>query len=251
MKFYKLVQDNTIIGAINENNFWCFNPITNMLYPTLNSYGEYVNYNNSLYRDYWMKAPITDKFEYENILIEEITQNEYNVLVQAIENNEVIEEEVVEEETPPSLYSVPIEEEDPDITLEFIRSSKINEMSHVCNQIIENGCDVVLTDGENHHFSLTIQDQLNLITLSSMAASGMEAIPYHADGELCCFYTPQDIQLIIAAATNHKTYHTTYFNALKTYINSLENINDISNIYYGVQLPEEYQSDVLKALLAQ
>ena len=81
-----------------------------------------------------------------------------------------------------------------------------------------------------------------------MAANGMEMIPYHADGEICKFYSPDDINNIIEAATQYKIYHTTYYNALKNYVNSLDDINTIQQIEYGVVLPIEYQSDVLRAL---
>lgn len=58
------------------------------------------------------------------------------------------------------------------------------------------------TDGETHHFSLTTQDQLNLITLSAMVSQGAEQVPYHADGELCKFYSVSDMLAIINQATN-------------------------------------------------
>ena len=76
----------------------------------------------------------------------------------------------------------------------------------------------------------------------------MEAIPYHADGEVCRFYSNAEMQAIVARATAFKIYHTTYYNALKNYINSLETIEEIAAVTYGMPLPEEYQSDVLKSL---
>jgi len=76
----------------------------------------------------------------------------------------------------------------------------------------------------------------------------MEQIPYHADGELCKFYTPVEIKMIISEATKWKTYHTTYYNALKNYVKSLNDIHQIMEIQYGIELPEEYQSEVLKSL---
>ena len=81
-----------------------------------------------------------------------------------------------------------------------------------------------------------------------MAASGMEAIPYHADGEICRFYTNAEMQAIVSQATAYKIYHTTYYNALKNYINSLQTIEEIAAVTYGMELPEEYKSEVLKSL---
>ena len=60
-----------------------------------------------------------------------------------------------------------------------------------------------------------------------------------------------DINAILTAATAWKTYQVTYNNSLKKYINSLEKITDISAITYGIEIPVDYQSDVLKALLMQ
>lgn len=81
-----------------------------------------------------------------------------------------------------------------------------------------------------------------------MAQAGTGAIPYHADGQICRFYTAAEINQIVSAATQFKIYQTTYYNALKNYINSLDTIEEIAAITYGTSLPEEYKSEVLKAL---
>ena len=46
-------------------------------------------------------------------------------------------------------------------------------------------------------------------------------------------------------------YQTTYFNSLKMYINGMTDKDDVLNVKYGVEIPEGYQSDVLKLLLAR
>ena len=139
-----------------------------------------------------------------------------------------------------------IEEVPPDpnevITVEYVRNKKIAEMNTICSKAIQDGFDVKLSDDASHHFSLTEQDQLNLITLSTMIAS---------DGEPCIFYPVEDITAILNAATSWKTYHVTYNNSLKMYINALDNISDISAITYGIEIPVDYQSDVLRVLLMQ
>ena len=73
-------------------------------------------------------------------------------------------------------------------------------------------------------------------------------LPYHADGEEVNFYAAEEIEEIAEAANAHKIYHTTYYNALKAYINALSTIEEIGAIEYGVEIPEEYKTDVLKAL---
>ena len=81
------------------------------------------------------------------------------------------------------------------------------------------------------------------------SAETEQLIPYHADGEQSMFYTAEEIKQIIATANAFKTYHTVYFNSLKSYINSLTTIEEVSAITYGVPIPTEYQTEVLKVLL--
>ena len=114
--------------------------------------------------------------------------------------------------------------------------------------MITTGFDIVLSDGKTYHFSLTLQDQLNLITSSQMVSDGAEEIPYHADGELCKYYASIDMKKIIAKANDFKTYHVAYFNSLKAYINSLRSIDKVAAISYGDGIPSKYQSEVYIAL---
>jgi len=79
-------------------------------------------------------------------------------------------------------------------------------------------------------------------------AQTQELIPYHADGEACIFYTAEEITNIVAQATAFKIYHTTYHNALKAYVNSLNTVEAIRAVEYGMPIPEEFQTDVLKAI---
>lgn len=83
-----------------------------------------------------------------------------------------------------------------------------------------------------------------------MIQSGETIIPYHADGELCRYYSAEDISKVINFATEFKTYHTTYYNSLKAYIQSIQSKEVIHTITYGMNIPVEYQSDILKAILA-
>lgn len=241
MQYYKLILENTIIGAITSNNFIYYSPVAQCYLRCDENKGEYISYKGQLYRTTWMR-PIVIQEEFIEVQVTEISYAEYQLLEQAIINNEVIEaddDEPIEE---------PIDIEIDDETLDFIRASKINEMSYICRRTIETGFDLELR-GENHHFSLDTQDQLNLISLSAMAQT-QSMIPYHADGEMCIFYTAEEMNEIVETATAFKVYHTTYYNALKGYINALDTIEAISAIEYGTPIPEEYKSDVLRMLEA-
>jgi len=59
-------------------------------------------------------------------------------------------------------------DDEPDMIVEFMRASKRREMNNACHATIEAGFDLTLRN-ETRHFSLTTQDQLNLMSLSTMA----------------------------------------------------------------------------------
>lgn len=243
--YYKLISGTNIVGIATSIDFRKFQKKHKLILICDEQSAQYVQYKDILYHDNWMLPITSDLYEYESAEVIQIDEQEYNTLKVALETEDEI---VIEPETPV--------EEEPEyvghnevITVDYVKSVKIAEMSNICNKVITNGFDVFLNDNNLHHFSLTTQDQLNLITLSSMVASGEEQIPYHADGELCRFYSAEDINTITSAATQFKTYQISYFNALKAYIESLDDMNEIGAITYGIDIPAEYQSDVLKVLL--
>lgn len=247
MNYYKLINGENFVGIASQLDFREYQKKHNILLACEEETAQYVQSDDELYHANWMKPVITDRFPYTTVEMISIDEEEYNTLREAIEAGKdiVVEPDNPTEEDP--LPTDPIEE----ITVEYVKNVKISEMNNTCNKVITNGFDTVLSDGEAHHFSLTTQDQLNLITLSTLVESGENAIPYHADGELCKFYSAEDIETIITMATSFKTYHVSYFNALRAYIESLDTIEAIKAITYGTPIPEEYQSEVLKVLNAQ
>lgn len=242
MKYYKLVLDDKIIGAVSSDNFIKFSPVTQSFLRSNESEGEFITWNGLIYRDTWM-APIRFRVDFIQVLALETSEEEYNIYVEALKINDAIEYEHQEEDPYPDIpYVDPLDQE----SVEFIRTSKINEMSYNCRKAIEQGFDLDIR-GETYHFSLTTQDQLNLMSLGAMAQTS-DLIPYHADGETCMFYTAEEINQIISAMNARKIYHTTYYNALKDYINSLETIEEIASITYGTPIPDEYKSEALKVI---
>ena len=97
---------------------------------------------------------------------------------------------------------------------------------------------------------MTEHDQLNLFGKQVQLAAGAEQLEYHSDGQPCRYYSAADMQTIIAAAMQHVSYHTTYCNAVNMWIAGCESTEEVQAIYYGADVPEEYQSDVLKAYIA-
>lgn len=132
-----------------------------------------------------------------------------------------------------------------DYDLEQIRTLKKSEISDACEQTIYNGVDVEMSTG-TQHFSLTEKDQINIFGLQATIESGETQIEYHSDGNPCIYYSVEDIQKLIAAAMGFVKYNTTYCNSLNVWISKETNAQTISEMYYGMEIPEEHQSEVLK-----
>lgn len=130
-----------------------------------------------------------------------------------------------------------------------IKATKLKEISKKCEDTIYNGVDVKMPDG-TYHFSLTEKDQLNLFGLQAKISAGQTALEYHADGQPCKYYSVEDIQKLITAAMTFVSYNTTYCNSLNMWIKAETDSTVIESIYYGIDIPETYQSDVLKKYLS-
>ena len=142
------------------------------------------------------------------------------------------------------------EEKKPETLKEF-KTAKKQEISQACEQIIYAGISVTLADSTVEHFALTEHDQLNLFGKQAQLATGAEQLEYHSDGKPCRYYSATDMQTIIAAAMQHVSYHTTYCNALNMWVAGCETAEELQQIYYGADVPEQYQSEVLKTYLLE
>lgn len=155
-----------------------------------------------------------------------------------------------------SVYIEPVEPEPepvPEPTLDEVKEAKVAEMNKAQQDTIQSGVDVTLTDGSTEHFTLTEHDQTSLVGLQTQVASGEENIPWHTSDETkhCKFYSNVDMAKITATAMAFVTWHVTYFRDLRIYIRSLENKEEVEQVAYGMYIPEAYQSEPLKAMLAQ
>lgn len=176
--------------------------------------------------------------EFENVILMEFEGVEtYLALVNALNENQYVKEP--EDEQPGNSQDI-----------ELVREAKLKNMSRACEQIITNGFDIVLSDGVSHHFSLEMADQIMISILAGKAMAGEKQLPWHANGEACQFWSAEDIIAINTAMESLITFHQTYFNSLKMYILSLNDLTEITNINYGCEIPLEYQSDVLKVLMS-
>lgn len=153
-----------------------------------------------------------------------------------------------------SVYQEPVPTPEPepyDPPLSDLQAAKKAEMAADCERLIYSGISVTLADGSTEHYALTIEDQLNLFGKQSQLAAGASQLEYHADGKPCRYYNAADMQAIINAALQHVSYHTTYCNAINMWIIGCQTAEELNAIFYGADVPEQYQSDVLKVYLAQ
>lgn len=133
-------------------------------------------------------------------------------------------------------------------TLEEIKAKKVTEMNDAQQATIQNGLDIALSSGTVEHFTLTDHDQTSLMGLQTLVAQGVENIPWHTSDqtEHCKYYSNADMAIITSKALQFVTFHVTYFRDLRIYVRALEDKEAVSNVFYGMSIPEKYQSDVLK-----
>lgn len=125
-------------------------------------------------------------------------------------------------------------------------SQKKSELSTECEKIIVAGVDV-----GDAHYSLTIEDQANILAWMAVAQTG-KAVPYHQDGQPCRIYTAEEFMEVANAAVAFKTAQTTYCNLLMRQVEAMTDVDEVKAVKYGVtQLEGEYaeQYQVIMASL--
>ena len=94
--------------------------------------------------------------------------------------------------------------------------------------------------------------QTSLVGLQGQVAAGEQNIPWHTsdEEEHCKFYSNADMAKITATAMEYVTWHVTYFRDLRIYIRALTENEEVEKVTYGMSIPEEYQSEPLKTMIA-
>ena len=235
--FFKAIKDDIVVDVYDHLQYVKFNPKAKMILRCKkeeNPEGIIQRNGEKIYQvEGWPKLP----GEYEMVsLVEFDAKDVYDGLLAALNENELVEEPKEE---------IVIDTQD----LELAREGKIIAMSNMCEKSIMDGFDIKLSDGESHHFSLEVTDQIMISVLAQKVLVGETNLPWHADGEPCRFWPAQDILAINSAMEKLVTYHQTYFNSLKMYILSIEDFVTLNDISYGCKIPEKYQSDVYKVII--
>ena len=106
-------------------------------------------------------------------------------------------------------------------------SQKKSELSAECEKTIVAGVDV-----GDAHYSLTIEDQANILALTPLAQAG-NSVFYHSDSNMCCEYSPDEFNKIVNAVTAHKTLQTTYCNLLMRQVEEMSDVEEVKAVEYG------------------
>lgn len=123
------------------------------------------------------------------------------------------------------------------ISAEDIIPTKKEELSKACEATIVAGVDV-----GDKHYSMTIEDQANILAWMAVAQTG-KSIPYHSDGQPCRVYTAEEFMTVANAAVTFKTAQTTYCNLLMRQVEEMTDAEEVKAVAYGVtQLNEKYQA---------
>lgn len=155
-----------------------------------------------------------------------------------------------------SVYVAPIipepEEPEPYVpTLEEIKEFKKQEIRSAYQMTKALGVDVELSTGIEH-FPLTDEDITFLMGKQfelSASSSSSEAVSYQDSENRCKFYSRDDMQAIIQTALQFVNFQTTYRNNLCEWVDECQEKDEIEEITYGCEIPEQYQNDVLKSYL--
>ena len=130
--------------------------------------------------------------------------------------------------------------------IENVISQKKSELSAECEKAIIAGVDV-----GNAHYSLTIEDQDNILALTPLAQAG-NSVFYHQDGEMCREYASDEFLAVVNAATVFKTLQTTYCNLLMRQVEAMTDAEEVRAVKYGVtELTGEFAEryEMIKATL--
>lgn len=211
MKYYKIIKNKEFIGVGTTLNLRRFQKKHEIILICDETQVQYIQLGDVLYRADWMWPENTDSVKYKVADVIRIEKDEYELLLKAVGTNEEI---IIEEE--PVVESEPVVVEEP--TIDFVRASKIAELKRDCNKAITSGVDVKLSDGETRHFSMSLEDQINLLTMAYMADESV--------------YSKKDMKTIIAKTNAYKNSHIAKFKQLKDRVNSLNTIQEVSAVNY-------------------
>jgi hypothetical protein len=133
-------------------------------------------------------------------------------------------------------------------TIAEVRAAKLSELSTACEAAIVAGVDVTTSYG-TEHFSMSLEDQVNIKAMGDLGQSGSGWL-YHPDGGACKMYIAADLVTIHRTASAHKTQQLTYYNFLRQWVERETDTAVIQSITYGDELPDDLATAMTNLLAA-
>lgn len=136
-------------------------------------------------------------------------------------------------------------------TLEEVKAAKKQEIYAMYNADVAAGVDVELSTG-TQHFPLQAEDREFLMGKQlELAGTDAEIVSYQDSDNHCMLLSREDMQKIINTALTYVNVKTTYRNNLCEWVDQCSTKEDVEQIFYGENIPEEYQNEVFKMYLTQ
>lgn len=155
-----------------------------------------------------------------------------------------------------SVYVAPPEPEpkpDPEPyvpTLEEVKEMKKQEIRAAYQEVKAAGVDVEISTGKER-FPTQEENVTFLFGKQMEITAGKELISYQDAQDHCKFYSREDMQTIINTAFAFVEFQTTYRNNLCEWVDKCQDAQEVEQIYYGAEIPEEFRNEVYQAHLAQ
>lgn len=136
-------------------------------------------------------------------------------------------------------------------TLSETKEIKKQEIHTAYKMVKEAGVDIEISTGVEH---FPVKDE-NITFLFGkqleVTAGEKELISYQDAQDHCKFYSREDMQVIINAVFAFVDFQTTYRNNLCEWVDKCQSIQEVEKIFYGEEIPKEYQNEVHQSHLAQ
>lgn len=231
---YAVMKDGKVIDAVEVLSYCRYHPRSHMVMRcSENDQPEgIISERTGVYYhvDGWLHFP-DDATSGGTVELKEIDETTYKALVEALDSGDPVPP--VEPENAP---------ENP--TIEWLKADKIEKLSKVCNANIVAGFFCTLSDGVQHHFGWTLEDQANFTSRMIQLMSGMvQACDYYDyDGE-CMTLTATDMQIIAGTADVNTSYNRAYFHCLVEMVGALDDAESVRAVEWGIPIPAEYHSE--------
>lgn len=132
------------------------------------------------------------------------------------------------------------------MTVDEYRSYLLGQISKQCSADIYEGTQVQLADGTVEKYTYDDNDQKNLTNAMAILIIAPEcpAVPYHPSGGFCRMIPAIDLLNIYGTLQLRLTYLVTRCNYMTMWIRSIQTKEELMQITWNTELPEEYQAQV-------